>query len=162
MKKINISLCLVMLLAVLFSCSKSNLSYTQNGNWVGHATFAGLIPIGEGASFSIDSTAYVGTGINPLTPNIKLTSMYKYSSATIHNTVYGYDSAYGSWAQIASFPGQARSNAVGFAIGGTGYIGSGLASDGFTSLADFYAYNPAANTWSEIDSIADEIGRAHV
>jgi N-acetylneuraminic acid mutarotase len=156
MKQINYSLCFVLVLAVLFSCSRSNLSYTQNGNWVGHATFAGLAPIGEGASFAINNIAYVGTGINPQTPNVKLTSMYKYTPATIDSSLYGYDSAYGSWAQIAPFPGQARSNAVGFAIGNTGYIGSGLANDGVTSLADFYAYNPAANTWSEIDSISDD------
>jgi hypothetical protein len=156
MKQINISLCLVMPLAILFSCSKGNLNYTQNGNWVGHATFAGLAPIGEGASFAINKIAYVGTGINPQTPNVKLTSMYKYTPAIIDSTVYGYDSAYGSWAQIAPFPGQARSNAVGFTIGNTGYLGSGLANDGVTSLADFYAYNPAANTWSEIDSISDD------
>jgi N-acetylneuraminic acid mutarotase len=154
MKQIYISLFPVMLLAVLFSCQKSALSYTQNGDWVSRASFAG-IAMGEGASFDINNIAYVGTGINPLTPNFKLNAMYKYTAAPIANSVYGYDSAYGSWAQIAPFPGQARSNAVGFTIGNTGYLGSGLASDGVTPLADFYSYNPGANTWTEIDSISD-------
>jgi N-acetylneuraminic acid mutarotase len=148
-----------MLLAIFFSCSKGFENYNQNGNWVGRSPFAG-IPIGEGASFSINSAsssiAYVGTGINPVTPNQKLTSMYKYTPALINNSVYGYDSAVGSWSQIAAFPGQARSNAVGFTIGNTGYIGSGLANDGVTSLSDFYSYNPGANTWSPIDSIHDD------
>jgi N-acetylneuraminic acid mutarotase len=57
---------------------------------------------------------------------------------------------------MQDFPGQPRSNAVGFNIGNTGYIGSGLAGDGKTALADFYAYNPASNTWSPIDSIHNE------
>jgi N-acetylneuraminic acid mutarotase len=148
-----------MLLAIFFSCSKGFQNYNQNGNWVGRSPFAG-IPIGEGASFSINngssSIAYVGTGINPVMPNSKLTSMYKYTPSLINNSVYGYDSAVGSWSQVAAFPGQARSNAVGFTIGNTGYIGSGLANDGVTSLADFYSYNSSANTWSPIDSIHDD------
>jgi N-acetylneuraminic acid mutarotase len=155
MKQIYISLCLVLPLAILFSCSKGFVNYNQDGNWVGRAPFAG-IPIGEGASFSINTIGYVGTGINPVTPNQKLTTMYKYTPTQIAPSLYGYDSAVGTWAQIASFPGQARSNAVGFTIGSTGYIGSGLANDGVTSLADFYSYNPGANTWSQIDSIHDD------
>ena len=155
MKKIYISLCLVLPMAILFSCSKGFVNYNQNGNWVGRAPFAG-IPIGEGASFSINTTGYVGTGINPVTPNQKLNTMYKYTPSQISTQLYGYDSAVGTWSQIAAFPGQARSNAVGFTIGNTGYIGSGLANDGVTSLADFYSYNPGANTWSQIDSIHDD------
>jgi N-acetylneuraminic acid mutarotase len=144
-----------MLLAIFFSCSKGFVNYNQSGNWVGRAPFAG-IPIGEGASFSINTIGYVGTGINPVTPNLKLTSMYKYTPTLVLPSLYGYDSAVGTWAQIASFPGQARSNAVGFTIGNTGYIGSGLANDGVTALSDFYSYNPGANTWSGIDSIHDD------
>jgi N-acetylneuraminic acid mutarotase len=156
MKKIYISLCLLVPLAILFSCSKGFENYNQNGNWVGRAPFAG-IPIGEGASFSINSIGYVGTGLNPLVPDNKLTSMYKYTPASIPgNQQYGYDSAVGSWSQIAAFPGVARSNAVGFTIGNTGYLGSGLASDGITSLSDFYSYNPGSNTWAVIDSIHDD------
>jgi N-acetylneuraminic acid mutarotase len=101
----------------------------------------------------VNNLAYIGTGLNPLTPGQKLTTLYKYTPASIPTTPEGFDSAYGSWTQVQSFPGQPRSNAVGFNIGNTGYIGSGLANDGVTALADFYAYNAAANTWSPIDSI---------
>ena len=53
------------------------------------------------------------------------------------------------------FPGQPRSNAVAFNIGGTvGYIGAGLANDGYTALADFYSYTPGGG-WTQIDSIHD-------
>src|SRR5215469_8313407 len=111
MKRINITLFAIMLVAILFSCTHTNLNYTQSGNWVSRATFSG-IAMGAGASFVINNEAYVGTGINPLTPNVKLTTMFKYTEATIPPTPYGYDSAYGSWTQVTDFPGQARSNAV--------------------------------------------------
>ena len=89
MKQIYISLFLVMVLAILFSCNKSgNLNYTDNGNWVSRASFPG-IAMGAGASFSINNIAYVGTGINPLTPYFKLNSMYKYTAAA--------DTQYGVW-----------------------------------------------------------------
>src|SRR5580658_5427175 len=160
MKRINITLFAIMLVAICFSCTHTNLSYTQSGNWVSRATFSG-VAMGAGASFVINDQAYVGTGINPLTPNIKLTTMFQYSYAKILSEPYGYDSAYGSWTQIADFPGQARSNAVGFSIGGTtGYIGGGLANDGFTPLNDYYSYTPGTG-WAQIDSLVDQNGNSH-
>lgn len=162
MKRINITLFAIMLLAILFSCTRSNLSYTQSGNWVSRATFSG-IAVGAAASFVVNGNAYIGTGINPLTPNQKVTTMYQYSEASIPGTPYGYDSAYGSWSQVTNFPGQPRSNAVGFTIGATGYIGSGLANDGFTPLNDFWAYTPGAGggSWTQIDSLVDQFGNSH-
>jgi N-acetylneuraminic acid mutarotase len=156
MKQINIALFTLMLLAISFSCSKSkSSSAAPNGGWVSRAPISG-IAFGAGASFTVNNIAYVGTGNNPLTPGQKLTTVFKYTPASIPTTTDGFDSALGSWTQVQSFPGQPRSNAVGFNIGNTGYIGSGLANDGFTALADFYAYNPNANTWSQINSIQNE------
>ena len=153
MKRINIALFTLMPLAIFFSCSKSKSSTaTLAGLWVSRAPFSG-IAFGAGASFTVNNVAYVGTGLNPLTPNQKLTTVFKYTPASIPTTNDGFDSAMGSWTQLQAFPGQPRSNAVGFNIGNTGYIGSGMANDGVTALADFYAYNAAANTWSLIDSI---------
>jgi hypothetical protein len=159
MKRINITLFAIMLLAILFSCTRTNLNYTQSGNWVSRATFQG-VAMGAGASFVVNDAAYVGTGINPLTPNIKLTTMFRYSYAQIPATPYGYDSAYGTWAQVTDFPGQPRSNAVGFTIGSTGYLGGGLANDGFTPLNDYYAYTPGGG-WTQIDSLVDQFGNGH-
>lgn len=159
MKRINITMFSIMLLAILFSCTRTNLNYTQSGNWVSRATFQG-VAIGAGASFVVNDVAYVGTGINPLTPNLKVTSMFKYTYANIPPTPYGYDSAYGSWTSVTDFPGQPRSNAVGFSIGGTGYLGGGLANDGFTPLNDYYAFNPNSG-WTQIDSLVDQFGNSH-
>lgn len=160
MKRINITLFAIMLVAILFSCTRTNLSYTNSGNWVSRATFSG-VAMGEGACFVINNEAYVGTGINPLTPNVKLTTMFKYSEAKIPATPYGYDSAYGAWTSVTDFPGQPRSNAVAFAIGGTtGYLGGGLANDGFTPLEDYYSYTTGGG-WTQIDSLVDQYGNGH-
>jgi N-acetylneuraminic acid mutarotase len=156
MKRINIALFTLMLLAIFFSCSKSRSSATPAGLWVSRAPLTGIAAFGAAASFTVNNVAYVGTGLNPLTPTQKLTTLYKYTPASIPTTANGFDSAVGSWTQMQAFPGQPRSNAVGFNIGNTGYIGSGLANDGVTALADFYAYNPNTNAWSPIDSIHTE------
>jgi len=152
MKRINIALGSLMLLGVLFSCSKASLNYTQNGNWVSRATFAG-IPMGLGTSFVIGNSAYVGTGYNPVQPNQKLKTIFRYDPATINTSIpTGYDSAYGSWTQVAVFGGVGRQNAVGFNVGNYGYIGTGTA-DGLNALADFWKYDPSSNSWSAVASL---------
>lgn len=158
MKRINITLFALMLLGILFSCTKASINYTQNGNWVGRAFFPGP-PQGFGVAFTANNFAYVGLGINPLTPNQRLTAFYKYSPQGINiKSPTGYDSASGFWTSVAAFPGPARSNAVAFAVQNIGYVGTGVGNDGFTPLADFYSYNPGANAWSQIDSLGDQTG----
>ena len=160
MKRINITLFALMLLGILFSCTKASINYTQNGNWVARATWPG-VQMGYGSVFVINSGgtdyAYVGLGINPLSPNARLTAFYKYSPGVINYAQpTGYDSAYGSWTIVAPFAGAARSNATAFAVQGIGYVGTGVGNDGFTPMADFWSYNPGSNSWSEIDSIHDD------
>ena len=152
MKRINSLLFSLMLLGLLFSCSKASLSYTQNGNWVSRAIFAG-VPMGYGTSFTIGDSAYVGTGLNPNTPNTKLATVFRYVPDPIPtSTPTGYDSAFGGWKQVADFGGGGRMKAVGFGIGGYGYIGTGTA-DGIKPLSDFWKYDPGANTWTSIAPI---------
>ena len=145
-----------MILGIFFSCTPTKVSTTDiSGRWVSRASLTG-IAFGAAACFTVNNIAYVGTGLNPLTPSQKLTAFFMYTPAAIPATTEGFDSAYGSWTQLQAFPGQPRSNAVGFNIGNTGYLGSGLANDGVTALADFYAYDPNTNTWSPIASIQGE------
>src|SRR5580704_1793603 len=111
MKRINITLFTLMLLGILFSCTRASINYTQNGNWVARATVPGP-PMGYAASFVIGTEAYVGLGINPVTPNQRLTTVWQYTASPINNTEpTGYDSALGTWKQMADFIGPARSNA---------------------------------------------------
>ncbi len=164
MKRINFTLFVLMVISILFSCTKATLNYTQSGNWVIRTSFGASNGLGVGvgypACFVIGDNAYVGTGVNPQNAGSRMVSMFKYTTGDIPNVPGGWDSASadGVWTAIANFPGQPRSNAVGFAIGGTGYIGSGLANDGVTPLADFYSYNPGSDSWSQIDSIHDADG----
>src|ERR1700748_57822 len=112
MKRINITLFTLMLLGILFSCTKASINYTQNGNWVGRATLSKVL-FGYGVGFTIGTEAFVGTGINPLTPNTRLQTFFKYVASPINRAnPFGYDSAFGQWTQVTNFPGQARSNAV--------------------------------------------------
>jgi len=155
MKRINITLFSLMLVGILFSCTKASLNYTQNGNWVGRATYPGN-PSGAAASFVIDTSVYIGTGINPQTPAARLTVMYQYTPSNINTaSPTGYDSSNGVWRQILDFPGAPRSNAVGFSIGKVGYIGTGVGNDSRTVYADFWSYDPASKTWNQIDSLHD-------
>ena len=160
MKRINITLFALMLLGIVFSCTKASINYTQNGNWVGRAFFPGP-PQGFGVAFTANNFAFVGLGINPLTPNQRLTTFYKYTPTAINtSSPTGYDSASASgfWTTVAPFPGPARSNAVAFTVQNIGYVGTGVANDGFTPLADFYSYDPGSNSWTQIDSLHDAYG----
>ncbi|HLT85983.1 MAG TPA: kelch repeat-containing protein [Sphingobacterium sp.] len=60
-----------------------------------------------------------------------------------------------TWAPIAPFPGEPRHEAVGFAINGKGYIGTGrnLNNEDFN---DFYSYDPATNEWTKIADFPGE------
>lgn len=161
MKRINITLFALMLLGILFSCTKASINYTQNGNWVGRATFPGQV-MGFGVAFTIGEAAWVGTGINPQYPNQRLNTFFKYNPTYLPPPPYPsptfYDSTLGTWSKSATFPGPPRSNAVAFTVAGIGYVGTGVGNDGFTPLADFWAYNQAGNSWTQIDSLHDASG----
>ncbi|MGO1242852.1 MAG: Kelch repeat-containing protein [Sphingobacterium sp.] len=53
-----------------------------------------------------------------------------------------------TWADIPDFPGAARQMAVGFAIDGNGFVGTG--STGTEDLQDFYKYNASSKQWTKI------------
>jgi len=75
----------------------------------------------------------------------------------------------GIWTRLEDFPGEARANAVAFAIGDQGYVGTGdnivgnmEVEDGYTGDAfnDFYRYNPFTDTWHAVkDYTADKTNR---
>src|SRR5579872_3380512 len=124
MKRINITLFALMLLGILFSCTRTAINYTQDGNWVGRATFPGSV-MGFGVSFVVNNAAWVGTGINPQYPNQRLKAFFKYNATPIPNPLPSptyYDSTRGTWSTSADFAGPARSNAVAFTIGGIAYV----------------------------------------
>ncbi|VAW21474.1 hypothetical protein MNBD_BACTEROID01-608 [hydrothermal vent metagenome] len=57
------------------------------------------------------------------------------------------ESLLGDWQERSDFDGIPRSDAVGFAINGNGYVGTGY--DGANRLADFWEYNVEKNYWMQ-------------
>ena len=53
-----------------------------------------------------------------------------------------------AWTKLADLLGTARTSAIGFSIGTTGYVGLGTLSTG-GKANDFWAYNSVNNTWSQ-------------
>lgn len=131
------------------SCNKSSSTPdTEEGNWVRRGSFSG--PGRTGAvSFVINDTAYVGTGFNgnaPDDPNDTtapighyMRDFWKFNipAGTPDNSQTGYD-----WTQVAAMPQAAgvRTQAVGFAIGNKGYVGTGT-STGNDYLNDFWEFD---------------------
>ena len=100
--------------------------------WTRKADFGGTArtsPVG----FSIGNRGYVGTG-----------SQYS-GSYTYYKDFWEYNPALNTWTRKTDFGGTARHYAVGFSIGGKGYIGTGM--DG-ANTRDFWEYSPTLNTWT--------------
>ncbi len=154
MKRINISLLSLMLLVTLFtvfSCSKSSLSYTQDGDWVTRAYFGGKAR-GEAVSFTKGDYAYIATGYDPQNPNIRLTDTWKFDPSGPAGTWRNQEADY----PVGASQSTGRSQAVAFVLSnGLAYVGSGY--DGYTSLSDFFSYDPIANVWTAIAPLADNI-----
>ncbi|MBN2519099.1 MAG: galactose oxidase [Bacteroidales bacterium] len=53
----------------------------------------------------------------------------------------------GNWVELSDFEGVPRTDAVGFAIGDKGYLGTGY--DGSERLNDFWEYDVSRNTWMQ-------------
>lgn len=103
------------------------------GTWMRSASLP--VPRYFAAFFAIGTTGYVCTGRDGS------------STLTFYNDLWAYDAITNTWSQRANFPGRARVQALGLAIGGVGYVGTGL--DRTTYLADWYAYDPVTNAWSQ-------------
>ncbi len=94
----------------------------------------------EAVGFAINGKGYVGTGVD--------------NNGNYTKDFWEYNPLTYAWTKMADFPGVARSAAVGFAIGNKGYIGTGGINNGtnWTFFSDFWEYNPATNTWRQIES----------
>jgi len=68
------------------------------------------------------------------------------------NAVYAYDTDSDSWTQVADFPGSERSGHAAFALDDAGFLGGGRVPGG-SALSDWWSYDPALDSWSEIASM---------
>jgi Galactose oxidase, central domain len=144
MNRLHLSLLMITLIAsILYSCGKSSVPYTQNGNWVYQGDFNGAAR-SESVVFVIGNYAYVGTGID--------NSFNRYNDLW-QLQVTGNNC---SWFQLASAVNMTpRNSAVAFTINGQGYVGSG--TNGTVAFSDFWQYNPSTNQWNQIASMGDSL-----
>jgi N-acetylneuraminic acid mutarotase len=144
MNRFHISLLSLALLAsILYSCGKSNVPYTQNGNWVYRGDFNGAAR-SESVAFVIGNNAYVGSGID--------NSFNRYNDLW-QLSVNGTNC---SWFQVATATAMTpRNSAVAFSVAGQGYVGTG--TNGTVAFSDFWHYDPTANAWNQISSLGDTI-----
>lgn len=122
------------------SCKKSEDNDTTDSGpteWVKSSAFDGD-PRSNAASFQIDNTGFLATGI--LSTNERVKDAWSFNNSI--------------WTKIADFGGETRNLAVGFSIDGKGYIGTGF--NGTDALSDFWKYDPTANTWTKIADFPGE------
>ncbi|MBL0741023.1 T9SS type A sorting domain-containing protein [Chryseolinea lacunae] len=120
-----------------------------NNTWTRKADFPGGART-TAAGFAIGNKGYIGTG--SYTPGD--------INWTWYNDLWEYDPASDTWTQKASFGERGRGLAVGFSIGGKGYMGTGTYRfNRFVDavyLDDFWEYDPATDHWTQKKSIPTE------
>ncbi len=111
-----------------------NAAYTQMNDFPGAARRNAI-------AFAIGNKGYYGMGAD--NNNVALKDFWEYNPALDH------------WTRLADLPGFPRASAVAFVIGNTGYVGTGSEDPNGNInnqhlLKDFYAYDPASGTWTQI------------
>jgi N-acetylneuraminic acid mutarotase len=100
-----------------------------------------------GIAFSIGNKGYFGLGSSYITSTADTPAIFK--------DLWEYDPVSDEWTRKNDFPGWSRANAIGFAIGGTGY--AGLGSDNFYTVnRDFWSYNPGTDAWTRLADFPGE------
>lgn len=108
-------------------------NWTRKADLPGEARFAAV-------GFAIGDKGYVGTGA-------------KDGGEGRLADFWAYDPATDSWTRKADLAGEARIWAAGFSVGDRGYVASGTGGAASTvgRLRDIWAYDPATDSWSEMD-----------
>jgi N-acetylneuraminic acid mutarotase len=108
----------------------------SSNTWTKMANFPGRASIAP-ATFVIGKYAYVITGGETVFVSNFLTECWQYNSAT------------NQWTQKANFPGVARYDAIGFAIGGKGFVGTGYDTiNSSPLLRDMWEYDTTSDSWT--------------
>jgi N-acetylneuraminic acid mutarotase len=129
------------LACTLFACGTTTTT-VLNGDWARRSELDGNAR-GSAAGFVVNGKGYLMTGVD--NDNNRLLDVWEYDPAA---NIWRDKSGLATRTPVP-FPGVGRTGAVAFAIGNFGYVGTGVDNAG-TRLADFYQYNPAANTWKKI------------
>lgn len=109
----------------------TNNTWTQKANYPGAGKLSAV-------GFAVEDKGYIGTGSLTSTIGSETNDFWEYNPST------------DIWTQKALFSGGPRNRAVGFSIGGKGYIGTGYFYNGSAfQTNDFWEYNPATNLWTQ-------------
>ncbi len=128
MKIFNVIICMGVFTASIQATPAWLTHYLPN-------TFAARTAV---VSFSIGTKGYIGTGTKQIS-----------GVDTDYPDFWEYNSLNDTWTQKANFANSStgRKNAVGFAIGTKGYVGTG-GNGGGNALTDFWEFDPSGNTWT--------------
>jgi hypothetical protein len=110
----------------------STHGWTQVADWPGAAHT-------HMANFVIGTRGYVCTGATDpdfSNPNLRVREVWQYDQPT------------NIWTRKSNFPGGARSGAVGIAINGKGYLGTGTTASN-EGNQDWWQYDPLADEWAQ-------------
>ena len=105
------------------------------GNWKKVSDFEG-VSRSDAATFTINNTAYLCTGYDG---KVYLGDMWEFNQNA--------NDKKGAWTQKASME-SGRDYAVAFGTSNAGYVGLGY--DGDNYLNDFWKYDPASNSWTQM------------
>jgi hypothetical protein len=108
------------------------------GTWVKTTNYPGVSNTNP-KTFTIGSKIYVRSDVE-----------HNGVTVTTGQSFWQYDTATGTWAQLANFAGGPKHNFVSFSINNKGYIGLGGDTIGISSSKLFWEYDPALNTWNKI------------
>ena len=95
-----------------------------NDAWIQKANFGGT-PRNRAVGFSIATKGYIGTGFDNGSPLPYTKDFWEYNPST------------DVWTQKTDIPGTERQGAVGFSVGGKGYIGTGGTGNGTNHFFEF-------------------------
>jgi len=149
---------LVLVAGIFVGCQKDS-EPELIGDWTRNTTsiFPGSAR-SHAASFVIGNMGYVVGGNNGVT-------------SVLRNEAYEFDHEQGDWKRMKDFQGRARYQAVGFAINGKGYVGTGYGWVGegkereLQALRDFYQFDPniidtdgVRGVWVEVAPLPEKWG----
>lgn len=124
---------IVILLVILSSTLASASGWIQQPDFGGSARHRTTM-LGLGNKVYVGLGHYNGAGINVL-----------------FDDWWEFDPATAAWSQKANYLGGICYHAAAFSIGNIGYVGTGRTSSGGNTLVqDFFKYEPATNTWTQL------------
>lgn len=97
--------------------------------------------------FTIDNKAYVGLGYGD-----------NDNTGGYLKDFWIYDPDADSWNKIADYPGELKKNALGFQVGGKGYVAEGYNDTNYSS--ELWEYDPVLNSWTQKNILPFRVSNA--